>query len=160
MKDFLEKLSSYNLFNYLFPGVIFSFLADRFTAYPFVQSDLLIAFFVYYFTGLVISRLGSLILEPLLRKTGFVEFAPYEDFVRCSRDDDKLDVLSEANNMYRILTTVFISLGILKVAELTFEYFNVRGWVPPVSLWVFLLILFLFAYRKQTEYITRRINST
>ena len=67
MKDLLDKLSSYNLFNYLFPGVLFAAFGDRLTSYSLLIDDIMIGFFIYYFIGLVISRLGSLFLEPLLR---------------------------------------------------------------------------------------------
>lgn len=158
MKDIVEKLTSYNLFNYLLPGTVFSVLADRFTVYSFIQENLFVAFFAYYFTGMVISRIGSLTLEPLLRKTGFVKFAPYEDFVLCSAEDKKLEVLSEANNTYRTLATVFLSLGVLKIAEFALGHPNVPEWAEPLSLCSLLLILFLFSYRKQTAYITKRIT--
>lgn len=158
MKDLIEKLTSYNLFNYLLPGILFSVLAERCTGYSFIQSNLFIAFFVYYFTGMVISRIGSLTLEPLLRKTGFVKFAPYEDFVRCVAEDEKLEVLSEANNTYRTIATVFLSLGFLKIIEFVLGYLNVPEWVAPSTLYTLLLILFLFSYRKQTAYIVKRID--
>lgn len=63
--DSSDKISSYNLFNYFLPGVLFAALADTVTSYNFLQSDLVVGVFVYYFFGLVISRFGSLIIEPL-----------------------------------------------------------------------------------------------
>lgn len=158
MKELVEKLTSYNLFNYLLPGTVFSVLADSVTGYSFIQANLFIAFFAYYFTGLVISRIGSLILEPILRKIGFVKFAPYDDFVRCSEQDKKLEVLSEANNSYRTLATVFVALGILKFAELIFDHTKIPEWTAHISLSIFLLGLFLFSFRKQTTYIKNRID--
>lgn len=160
MNDLIDKLTSYNLFNYLLPGTIFSVLADSFTRYQFIQSDLFAAFFAYYFAGMVISRLGSLVIEPCLKKFKFVEFAPYNDFVRCSRIDEKIDVLSEANNTYRTITTLFISLGALKLVELILDRFSAPEWLPPLTLCIFLFGLFLMAYRKQTSYIRKRVEST
>lgn len=159
MKDLLEKLPSYNLFNYLLPGTVFSVLADRFTRYPFVYDDLFIAFFAYYFTGLVISRIGSLALEPFLRRTHFVVFASYAEFLRCSAKDPKLEVLSEANNSYRTLATVFLAIGVLVLTDIVLKEMSAPAWVAPAALSVFLFTLFLLAYRKQTAYITKRIDS-
>ena len=67
MKEIINKLSSYNLFNYLLPGTVFVALTEAFTSFPFAQDDLLIALFLYYFIGLIISRIGSLFVEPFLR---------------------------------------------------------------------------------------------
>ena len=66
MEDLLAKISSYNFFNFLFPGVIFAVIAERVTSYTFLHNNLVIDFFVCYFIGLTISRVGSLLLEPLL----------------------------------------------------------------------------------------------
>ena len=77
MQGVLEKISSYNIFNFLLPGTIFAYSSDRFTNTTFIQDDLLIAVFVYYFLGLVVSRVGSLLIEPLLKITGFVRFSDY-----------------------------------------------------------------------------------
>lgn len=58
MKEILEKVSSYNLFNYLLPGTVFVFVLSKISGYNFIQKDLLIGAFLYYFIGLVISRIG------------------------------------------------------------------------------------------------------
>jgi hypothetical protein len=158
MKELLDKLSSYNLFNYLLPGVLFASLASKLTRYSFIQSDIIVGVFVYYFIGLVISRVGSLIIEPILKKSRFVKFTEYEDFIFASQQDEKIELLSEANNMYRTLCSLFLLLVVLK------GYQQVEVWVPVLANWngitliFMLLIMFLFAYRKQTTYITRRIN--
>ena len=159
MSELIQKLSSYNLFNYLFPGTVFAHLAERFTAYQLLQEDLFVAFFVYYFAGLVISRVGSLLIEPVLKKVGFVKFASYEDFVRREKEDQKLEVLSEANNTYRTLTSLFLSLGVLKGAETLLALEAVPVQAGPVVLTLGLSALFLFSYRKQTEYIRKRVNA-
>ena len=103
MKDLLDKLSSYNIFNYLLPGVLFAVFIDELTPLRIVQKDIVVGVFVYYFLGSIVSRIGSLIVEPLLREIGFVAFTKYEDFVRASKVDEKIEVLSEANNMYRTI---------------------------------------------------------
>ena len=123
MKELLDKLSSYNIFNYLLPGILFAALATRFTSYQLLQSDIVIGVFIYYFVGMVVSRFGSLVLEPLLKQWSFIKFAPYEDFVVASQADSKIDILSEQNNMYRTLCSLFLLLGLLKVFKLVYYLF-------------------------------------
>jgi len=154
MKELLDKISSYNIFNYLLPGVLFAAVADTVTSYRFQQ-----AVFVYYFLGLVISRIGSLIIEPLLKKVTFVTFAPYGDFVAASQEDPKLEVLSEANNMYRTLCSLFVAIALLKGYEFLATRLAVPASLSGFLLIGALLVLFLFAYRKQTEYITKRVKA-
>jgi len=159
MKDILSKLSSYNLFNYLLPGIIFVITASRFTHYSFLQQDIIIGLFLYYFIGLVISRFGSIVIEPILRQTSFLKFADYKEFVAASKKDEKLEVLSEANNTYRTLCSLFVLLLLLKVYERIENRFFVLKDCSGIILLVWLLVMFLFAYRKQTLYVVKRIKA-
>ncbi len=158
MNELLNKISSYNVFNYLLPGIVFSLLASEIIHYQIPQKDILTAAFLYYFVGMVVSRFGSLIVEPLLKFFSFVKFADYKDFVAASQKDPKLEVLSEVNNTYRTLASLFSLLLLLKLytkLEGTFPYF--REWDVTI-LAVLLLVMFVFSYRKQTSYITKRIK--
>ena len=159
MKELLDKLSSYNIFNYLLPGILFSVLVSKMTGLELMQKDLVVGVFVYYFVGLIVSRFGSLIIEPLLKKFKFLKFADYTDFVQASAKDEKIEILSEANNMYRTFITTFLLLGLIKL-----YYLLATKWtfLNEYSDWILVLLIFgmlLFSYRKQTNYITKRINS-
>lgn len=159
MSELLNKLSSYNLFNYLLPGVLFAALSGHVTKYSFIQEDIVVGVFVYYFIGLVISRIGSLVIEPFLKWITFLRFAKYEDFISASEQDKKLEILSEANNMYRTITALFALLLLLKLYEkLEVAYPTLKEW-NSILIVVGLLIMFLLSYRKQTTYITKRIKA-
>jgi len=159
MNELLGKISSYNLFNYLFSGVLFVALSHTFTPYSFIQEDLTIGIFVYYFIGLVISRLGSLIIEPTLKFFSFVKFTSYSDFVTALKKDPNLDILSEVNNLYRTLISVCAGVLFLMLYDsLKTKLFWIQGSEVCALLFI-LLIIFLFAYRKQTGYITKRIKT-
>lgn len=160
MKELLDKISSYNLFNYLFPGILFAVLSKAITSYSFLQENLLIGIFVYYFIGLVVSRVGSLVIEPLLKKLSFLKFADYKDFIAASKKDSKIELLSEINNMYRTLSSLFILLVLLRLYELIESKLPILKSLNSYILAILLLVIFLFSYRKQTSYIAKRIKST
>jgi hypothetical protein len=158
MKDLLDKISSYNLFNYLLPGILFVCFANFFSGYNFVQDNNVISAFLCYFLGMVISRFGSLVLEPILKSISFLTFADYKSFVSASKKDEKIELFSEINNTYRTITAMFILLLLLKA----YHHFEVL-WNVPTKLSAFiaivlLLLIFLLSYRKQTSYIRRRID--
>ena len=158
MKEIIEKLSSYNILNYLIPGTLFAGFGEVITGYGFIQKDLVIGLVLYYFIGMVISRFGSLCLEPLLKRIKFVDFATYADFVKASKADAKIDTLSEANNTYRTMVSLILALGFLKLFELLMKWLQVT---PEGSLWIAFLalfLLFLFSYRKQTSFIKERVE--
>ena len=159
MKEFLEKLASYHLFNYLLPGVLFVFLADQFINLDLYQTDIVFGLFLYYFIGLVISRIGSLILEPLLRRLKFVVFADDTDFVSASKIDPKIEQILEANNMYRTLFTLFLVLILIKLYKLIEASIHfVAIWDEYLFIGV-LFLIFLFAYKKQSQLISERVKA-
>ena len=159
MKDLLDKISSYNLFNYLLPGILFVCISKYFTDYNFIQDNNFIGVFLYYFIGMVISRFGSLFVEPILKRISFLKFADYKSFIVASKKDEKIELFSEVNNTYRTIIALFIILLLLK----TYNYFQVR-WNISINITylivvVVILVIFLFSYRKQTNYITKRIKA-
>jgi hypothetical protein len=159
MNELLAKISSYNIFNYLLPGTVFAAISEIWLKVPIKHDNLLVAAFLYYFIGMIISRIGSLIIEPLAKAVGFVKYANYSDFVKASQKDEKLDVLSEANNTYRTLAALFLTVVMLRI------YFHIESslaFLQPVRLHIlvaFLLLLFLASYRKQSGYITKRVHA-
>lgn len=158
MDKIIDKLSAYNIFTNLFPGVIYCFLADKLFGIPLIQDDLVVAAFLYYFCGMVISRVSSVVLEPLLKKVHFVMFADYKKYVAALAKDEQIGALLETSNAYRSV----VALLVCALAT--------GGWVASVSVFpsiethayyillLCLLVLFLFAYRKQTQYIVARIQ--
>lgn len=159
MSEVLEKISSYNIFNYLFPGAVFAAIATKATQFSFVHENVLISIFVYYFIGLVISRVGSLVFEPVLKKWNFVEFKPYCEYVAACENDKKIEVLLETANMYRTLLALFFMLLLcILVAYIDRAFPDVSGPLRLASL-VALLFLFLFSYRKQSKFVAERIGA-
>jgi hypothetical protein len=159
MNELLTKLSSYNLFNYLLPGVIFAILASKTTDYQLIQKEIITEVFLYYFLGLVVSRLGSLVIDPILVRLSFIKFGDYKEFVAASKVDPQIEVLSEVNNTYRTLRSLFTLLLMLKLyAKIETRFPTLREW-DTIVLIVSLFIMFLFAYRKQTSYVKKRIKA-
>ena len=158
MKELLEKISSYNIFNYLLPGAVFGFWASNEFNFPF-EGDVLTKAFVYYFLGLIISRFGSLIIEPFLKWSKVAKFEPYESFVKASKNDSKLDLLSEVNNMYRSIIALISLIGLIKLYLLIEGYLSLLVSLRIPIIIFSLIIMFVLAYRKQTSYITKRIKT-
>lgn len=159
MEKILEKLSSYNIFNYLFPGVVFCVVADRYLAIPLLQESIINGLFLYYFVGLVISRIGSVAIEPILKKTGFVKFSEYHDYVRAAKEDPKIELLSESNNTHRTLLSAIFILCVFAIgAHIAKSNPSFLEFVKYLML-PGLVLLFGFSYKKQTEYILKRVSA-
>jgi hypothetical protein len=159
MKDILDKLTSYNIFNYLFPGVLFVIIAKSTTDYNFIQEDNLLGAFLYYFIGMTVSRFGSVIIEPLFKKIKFLKFRDFKEYVVASKQDTKIELLSEVNNTYRTLNSMMFLLLILKLYNFCSIKFEFSNTFSLICLTILTTILYLFSYREQTNYITKRIDA-
>lgn len=158
MKEILDKISSYNLFNYLFPGVVFALIVEKLTGYPLLGEDNILNAFVAYFIGLVVSRFGSLVVEPILRKIQLVKFVDYSEYIAASKKDSKIELFSEINNSYRTLSSMLILTFLLKGWLLIEQTWVSLKAMSPYLLALSLLIMFLYSYKKQTEYIIKRVG--
>ena len=120
----LDKISSYNIINYLLPGGVFCYLFQYFAGVNFLHmgvdlskmsaggaiTSIVESLFIYYFVGIVISRVGSLLIEPFSQKMHLIDLTDEEGFAAASKEDSKLDVLLETNNLYRTMSAGFFLL--------------------------------------------------
>lgn len=157
MDKILEKISSYNIFNYLFPGIVFCVVCDKYFSIPLLQETIVDGIFLYYFVGLVISRIGSVFIEPTMKKLGLLEFSEYSDFVQASKTDSKIEILSEANNMYRTILSMIVIIGLTVLCNEGLQQWPEYTTHVKYILIGLLLVIFLFSYVKQTNYITKRV---
>ncbi len=158
MKEIIEKLSSYNIFNNLLPGILFSILAKATTNYDFIQTDVFLGSFLYYFIGLIISRFGSLVIENVLIKIKFVRYADYKKFLLAQKNDENINILLESNNMFRTLSSMGILLLILYLYDYLSFRFEISTTITYILLTISIVILFLYSFRKQTDYIRKRVE--
>jgi hypothetical protein len=158
MNQLIEKLSSYQILNNLIPGVLFVFFFERLTEIKVSPNNLLSASFVYYFFGSLISRIGSLFVDPILVKVNLLRLAPYKEFIKASKSDSKIEILSETNNMFRNFFSITLCLSAALLYKFTSHYFSIlEDFIIPFSL-IFVAGVFLFSYVKQTNYIVSRIE--
>lgn len=161
MKEIIDKISSYNIFNYLFPGVLYVIILRETTNYNLIQDNNFLGAVLYYFIGLVISRFGSLIVGKILqsKRLKFIKFADYTDYINACDKDNKIELFSEVNNTYRTLISLLCALLITAFYEQIAEWLKVSERTSYIMLIVALIIIFVFSYRKQTEFIAKRVAS-
>lgn len=164
MENFFNKLENYNIFNYILPAIIFDIGCRIYINLTIIPTDnLVIATFIYYFIGLVISRVGSLIIKPLLWKLRILnkDYVSKEcDFYRAEEKDPKIKILFTNYNMYRNFISAFSLLIILKIATKIQKYFPLNSTFIFTSIIILLLVLFVMSYKKQLQYIYNRVNNT
>ena len=158
MKAILERLSAYSIFSYLLTGLLFVSMGERLTSFSLIQRSWIVGIVLYYFIGLVISRVGLLIVKPVLERIGFVKEPPYEDYMEASKSDSRIDILSAQNNLFRTLCAMVMMLIGLKIGE---KVVGVLPWGADVYDFIMLaglFVLFLLSYRKQAQGVVRRVR--
>lgn len=159
MEKLLEKTSSYNLLNNLIPGSVFCFLLPSFCAIDILSNSAVENLFIYYFVGMVLNRVGSIVIEPIAKKVKLVSFADHDDYIIASKIDPKIDVLLETSNLYRTIATGGILIIFVKIFIAVEPYLHVLSCASPYIMAVLLFVIFLLSFRKQTQYINRRVNN-
>lgn len=172
-KSMLEKISSYNILNNFLPGLIFCYMVKFFTGYELDMGSNWENIFLYYFWGLIISRVGSIVIESLLLKItikskrsklreNYIKRATYEEYSRASEKQSFIKILNETNNMYRTMISVFLCVLVIKLYEVISTYiYKFLGEIGLIEDILFLLcgmILFIVSYKKQTDYIRKRVQ--
>lgn len=174
VKNVMDKISSYNIFNNLLSGTVFCCIVQKTTRFSFAEGDIWERIFVYYFLGIIISRVGSMIVEKILRKlkvknrnTGkkepFLQFAKYEDYIEASENQSFIKTLNQENNVYRTMISMLILGATIKMWDwLIYEKIKQFGVIGDnyvcMGSYILLIILFVFSYKKQTQYIRRRVE--
>lgn len=158
MNSFIEKLGSYQIMTNLLPGIFFGMGLKLLIGITLPLQNTGEKIIVYYFMGLIINRISSLIVRPFLNKCIFIKEATYIDYVKAEKIDPKIDVLSETNNHFRALLTSSLLLIITKILKV--QVCNLK-WISLNWKWLlmlFLSMLFLSAFKKQTNFIYNRIE--
>lgn len=157
MKSILDKISNYNFFNCLFPGIVFVLLLNILYGINYMQNNIILGLFFYYFIGLIISRVGSVIIEPILKQLKLVNFVEYSKYIK--EKNEKIELLSEINNLYRTLTSMFFLLLIFRPISFLITFFNTSKEFIVLIFILLGLMLFVISYRKQTKYISKNLHS-
>lgn len=154
----LGRISNYNILNNLIPGAILCVVFKYLVGYDFMNVSTLELIVIFYFAGMINSRIGSLILEPILKIIKWVTFRDHHNFVEAEQKDKKINSLVEVNNIYRSMISVAFTALLVKLyyvgVEQQWEFGNVSEWILLLAM----LVLFAFAYKKQTKYIVSRID--
>jgi hypothetical protein len=158
LKELSDKISSFNIFNYLLPGILFVVIAKELTGMDLILTRHLLGVFLYYFIGMVICLFGSMLIEPLLQRLNFVKFIDYKSFILAARNDDQLELLSHINNIYQSMVSMSVLLIIVKVYSYVKYALAIPNSISIIFALIGIIVLFLFSYRKQAMHIAKRIE--
>lgn len=154
MSELIEKISAYDLLNSLIPGGILVYFMGPLGYFDISNTNIFFLCILAYVLGVVGSRVGSIILEPLAIKFRKIQHN-YDSYVLTQKNDEKLTALTAVSNMYRSLAGSLLVLGLLSLGALVPEIYYC--WLF-VAYGVMCFILFIASWIKQERYIAKRIE--
>lgn len=160
MDELLKILKPYNIFTSLYPGYLFAIFCEESIQNYIVsihEKSVILGMCFCYFVGTLINKIGSLILEWGVQKIKFVKFASYENYISATRKDKKIELFSAVNNTYRSLCALFGVLFIMNLIVLLPQCILDLIW-NKFFFFATIFLIMIFAYRKQTEYVVKRVN--
>ncbi|WP_165056802.1 MULTISPECIES: hypothetical protein [unclassified Adlercreutzia] len=156
MSEFFENLSAYDLINTLVPGIMVMAVCDGLGLSEFMADSPVIAFAACYVFGIVASRIGSVILEPLAIKYGKVSQYPYPAYVKACAKDEGLKRISMVANSYRSFLGSIVLCAVLALVALFSEEHR-RSVFAILTVGVFVLLL--KSWFKQERYVAQRVDA-
>lgn len=156
MEDIANKISEYDILNTLLPGVIFNRFLELILDLSLSGQEIICNFFVYYFIGLVISRIGSLAIDEVFAKLNIVKKANYESFIKSEKKDKKIKLLLARANSYRTFVALFLVLLVTEIAYSIIIKKSINTFSYIVT--IIMIIVFTLSYIKQTNYIVNRVS--
>ena len=173
-KTIIEKISSYNLFNNLLPGIVFCYVVERTTQIVIKGDSFFENLFIYYFIGVLVGRISSLFIEPMLMKMkvkdkqsnvkeAYIKFVPYKDYVEASESNPFIKVLNESCNMYRCFISIFLLAACCKIYDSYISVWLCNVWsagndIKVIVMCLVIALLFAMCYKKQVDYIRNRVE--
>jgi hypothetical protein len=161
LKSFSDKVSSYQIFTFLFPGAVF--LGILKTSYTEEMPELNIweKLFLCYTIGMIISRIGTLVIEGTMiwlnRWINALDKIEYKNIILAERRDTKLNMLIQISNTYRTMAAVFLTIliaaAVNKISSLGFDFSCDLLWFC-----VAMILLFVLSFRKQYSYAKKRAD--
>lgn len=158
MESFLNKLSDYLVIQTIIPGALIAYISSVLLSVDFLPHNPLYDFFVVFILGLIASRIGSLIIEPLYKKFNFISFRKHSLFIDAEKKDNKITKLLESNNLY---CSIIGSLLFLMAEKVFLCLLGRYSWLQKNSfcfITLFLVVLYSVSYKKQSGYIVSRID--
>lgn len=162
------KIPFYNILNMLVTGVVFfagiiiifpeyfiRFIASEIINGLDIFPDIALTIFILavaYETGTILNRIGSIIVEPILKSNKIIEFN--DDYERFNIKKKEYPILETLSREYASSRTRFTMFMILSLITLIRQKHNF------VYFFIFISIMYLLSMRKHSSKILMLTNNT
>lgn len=151
MSALMNVLGAYSIFVNLIPGILFYALAPVQYWMAIKDRPVVILLCLFYFTGIVIGRIGSIIIESVLESLRLIQNADYDAYVKAESKDKKIKEISQSSDLYRGLCSMSLLISL--------AYFYEGSGCRLGTFFILLFFLFLLSFIKQKSYVYKRVKA-
>ena len=154
MSELIEKVSAYDLLNSLIPGGVLVYFMGLLGYFDISNVSIFFLCIFAYVLGVVGSRVGSNVLEPIAIKFKKIHH-DYGAYISAQKSDEKLTALTAISNMYRSLAGSLVVLALLFLGSFVPVMYRCE---LSIVYGVLCFALFYASWLKQERYIAKRIE--
>lgn len=153
LKSLSEKLSVYQLFNFIYPGAVFLGILSYKGVPLGMLKEIWWFLLASYFLGMTISRFGSIVIESICLKFGWIEKYDIKRYADNIAKNSFTAILLELTNIYRTIC----SMGILLFLCTIFKY-QQDDKCCMLFVEVLFVLLFGISFIKQHHYLEDKLK--
>ena len=157
MNDFLkslsDKLSAYQLFNFIYPGAVFLGILHFYGMPLGILNEIWWFLLASYFLGMTISRIGSIVIESICLKFKWIEKYDIKKYAMYLKADGFTGILLELTNIYRTIC----SMGTLLLFVTIFKYEQTDK-CCVIFMEISFVLLFGYSFVKQHHYLENKLK--
>lgn len=153
LKSLSEKLSAYQLFNFIYPGAVFLGILSYKGVPLGMLKEIWWFLLASYFLGMIISRFGSIVIESICLKFGWIEKYDIKRYADNIAKNSFTAILLELTNIYRTIC----SMGILLFLCTIFKY-QQDDKCCMLFVEVLFVLLFGISFIKQHHYLEDKLK--
>lgn len=163
MEPFLSKiislLDNFYLATYIIAGSGLG-IGLELIGVPFFVDKVWLNIGLCYFSGMISSRVSSLVIEPFCKWAKFIRREPYERFLNAEKLDKtgKLISMSKVCGIYCTMSAVCLIIIVVASIKLLDNICVWKEQIHTIIASLACFILFLCSYSKQNNYLVKRIK--
>lgn len=155
VNSLFNRLSSYQILAILLPGAsLLGYMKFYLSIEIKVDENVWWFLLSSYVTGVILSRIGSVVIEGIMKKFSYIKKYDVQRYLIKRKDDDLVETLLSFANLYRSFSAVFLVLPIISIlcGYNPFKYYLIY------FLYIMLLILFINSFYKQYKYFCNAVD--
>ena len=116
VNSLFNRLSSYQILAILLPGAsLLGYMKFYLSIEIKVDENVWWFLLSSYVTGVILSRIGSVVIEGIMKKFSYIKKYDVQRYLIKRKDDDLVETLLSFANLYRSFSAVFLVLPIISI---------------------------------------------